>query len=95
MILLYLYAVQRFGIFHMLDYMHYPGVGFFLAMSRANERSREAGIPVLYASVGFSLCWVALEKIIFPQWGLFLLDEHPQLALGFPLEFFLLAAAFV
>ena len=95
MILLYLYAVQRFGIFHMLDYMHYPGVGFFLAVSRASERSREAGIPALYASVGFSLCWVALEKIIFPQWGLFLLDEHPQLALGFPLEFFLLAAAFV
>ena len=95
MIFLYLYAIQRFGIFHMLDYMHYLGIGVFLAVSRARERFRGAGLPVLYASVGFSLCWVALEKIIFPQWGLVLLDEHPQLALGFPLEFFLLGAAFV
>lgn len=45
--------------------------------------------------MGFSLCWVALEKIVYPQWALYLLDQHPQLTLGLEMRFFLLAAAFV
>jgi len=95
MIALYLYAVSRFGLFHMLDYLHYPGVGLFLALNRAPARVRALQIPVLYSSIGFSLCWVGLEKIVYPEWGLILLREHPQLALGFPIEFFLTGAAFV
>jgi hypothetical protein len=38
---------------------------------------------------------VALEKMIYPQWGLYVLEQNPQLSLGLPLQFFLLAAAFV
>jgi hypothetical protein len=95
LIALYLLAAARFGAFHLLDYLFFAGVGWYLLTSRAGERVRGTGIPALYATIGFSLCWVALEKIVYPQWALYLLDQHPRLALGLDLRFFLLAAAFV
>lgn len=96
LMVLYAIGVFRFGPFHMLDYVVYAGIGYFLAVSGAGERKiRGTGLPALYASVGFSLCWVALEKMVYPQWGLYVLEQNPRLSLGLPLSFFLLAAAFV
>ncbi|HEX5869260.1 MAG TPA: hypothetical protein VFY65_02525, partial [Longimicrobium sp.] len=96
LIALYLLGAARFGAFHLLDYLFFAGAGWYLLVSRArSERLRGTGLPALYATVGFSLCWVALEKIVYPQWALYLLDQHPQLTLGLETRFFLLAAAFV
>ncbi|HEX8210587.1 MAG TPA: hypothetical protein VF584_10460 [Longimicrobium sp.] len=96
LIALYGIGVFRFGPFHMLDYVVYAGIGYYLAVSGAGEQKiRGSGLPALYASVGFSLCWVALEKMVYPQWGLYVLEQNPRLSLGLPLSFFLLAAAFV
>lgn len=96
LILLYAIGLARFGAFHMLDYLLYAGAGYYLLVSNARDpRVRGTGIPALFLTVGFSLCWVALEKIIYPQWGLYVLEQNPQLALGFDLRFFLVAAAFV
>lgn len=93
---LYVVGIAHFGIFHMLDYVIYAGVGVALIVMRSpNERVRGIGIPALYLTVGFSLCWVALEKIIYPQWGIYVLQQHPQLAMGLDLRFFLVGAAFV
>jgi hypothetical protein len=39
--------------------------------------------------------WVAIEKIIYPQWGLGVLSDNPALTMGLDPAFFLLAAAFV
>jgi hypothetical protein len=33
--------------------------------------------------------------MVYPQWGLYVLEQNPRLSLGLPLSFFLLAAAFV
>ena len=48
-------------------------------MSRTPTGTGGTGIPALYATIGFSLCWVALEKIVYPRWALYLLEQHPQL----------------
>lgn len=94
--ILYIIGVTQYGIFHLLDYVIILGVGYFLLVSNtSNTDIKGSAIPVLYFTTGFSLCWVALEKVIYPQWGLYILGENPQLALGFPLEFFLIGAAFV
>jgi hypothetical protein len=96
LILLYAIGLARFGAFHMLDYLLYAGAGYYLLVSNSRDpRVRGTGIPALFLTVGFSLCWVALEKIVYPQWGLYVLEQNPQLALGLDLRFFLLAAAFV
>lgn len=96
LILLYVIAIFEFGIFHLLDYLHYLGIGFFFAVSLLKQRSwRELRFPVLFATVGFALCWLALEKLVYPSWGLHILAQNPQLTLGLPPEIFLVGAAFV
>jgi hypothetical protein len=89
-------ALARYGAFHMLDYLHFAGVGWFLLVARSSsEAIRETRIPALYLTVGFSLCWLAMEKLFYPQWTLYLLEQNPQLALGFDPDFFRVGAAFV
>lgn len=95
LMVLYGIGIAEFGFFHMLDYPMYAGVGYYFLVSNSSDKLKGTGLPALYLTVGFSLCWVALEKIIYPQWGLYVLQQNPQLALGFDLEFFLTGAAFV
>lgn len=93
---LYSYGVVRFGGFYMLDYALFIGVGLYLVVSGLkNARLRGLGLPALYLTVGFSLCWVALEKVIYPEWGLYVLSQNPQLTLGLDTRFFLTSAAFI
>lgn len=95
-IILWLIGVQQFGIFYMLDYIAFVGIGTWLLLSQAkSENTRELGVPALYFTVGFALAWLSMEKIIYPQWGFDILQQNPQLALGFPPEFFVVGAAFV
>ena len=96
LIVLYLLGAARFGAFHLLDYLFFAGAGWYLLVSRVRgDRVRGTGIPALYATVGFSLCWVALEKMVYPGWATYLLEQNPRLAMGLDIPFFLLAAAFV
>ena len=96
LLLLYLVTIFEFGIFHMLDYMHYAGIGiFFLVSDFDDERIRGLALPALYATIGFSLIWLGYEKLVYPDWALYLLDQNPQLTLGLNPVFFLQAAAFV
>lgn len=82
--------------FHMLDYFLYVGCGFYIAVSNSkSQKWRGYGLMALYLSLGFSICWVALEKFIYPNWSLFLVTEHPQLAMGLNYDFFVRSVAFV
>ncbi len=93
---LWVIGVIDFGLFHMLDYVIFLGVGLYLGTSTfTDQRLRGLGIPALYTGLGFSLIWVALEKIIYPQWGQDILEQAPHLTLGFPVDTFLLLVAFV
>lgn len=95
-IVLYFVSMFEFGFFHLLDYLHYLGIGFYLFTSGLkDEKIRGLGLPALYATIAFSLIWLGFEKLVYPGWGLYLIDQNPQLALGLPPEFFLQGAAFV
>ncbi len=96
LILLYFIGLGQFTPFHMLDYVYYLGIGYFLIVGgNANPTIRESALPALFATVGFSLCWLGLEKLVYPTWGLYLLEQNPQLTLGLDPRFFLVSAAFV
>lgn len=96
MMLLYIYAITQYGLFHLADYVVYAAIGYFLLVSVSkNQRILNSRIPALYIGLGFSLCWAALEKIFYPTWGLEILQQQPGLTMGLPHEFFLLACAFV
>jgi hypothetical protein len=95
-LVLYGIAIANFGAFYMLDYFAFVGVGVYLLVARSgNARIRGLRLPALYFSIGFSLMWLGLEKIIYPQWGIYILQQNPQLTLGLDVGFFLLSAAFV
>lgn len=96
MIFLYFMGVKNHGVFHMLDYVVYPAVGLYLILSNLkNEKLKNLDLPVLYSGLGFSLCWVAFEKMFYPYWGLSVLAKAPALTMGLPHDFFLLSCAFV
>lgn len=96
LILLYFLSMIEFGFFHLLDYLHYIGIGvYFFTSQFEDERIRGLGLPALYATIGFALIWLGFEKLVYPGWGLYLLEQNPQLTLGFPPQFFLQGAAFV
>ncbi len=93
---LYAAGVGNFGFFHMLDYLLFIGVGYYLIVTRLNSaKLRESGLPVMYATVGFCLAWLAAEKLVYPQWSLYLLAGHPELTFGIDHRFFLVASAFI
>ncbi|MFK7843723.1 MAG: hypothetical protein AB8G77_00375, partial [Rhodothermales bacterium] len=93
---LYLFAFIKFGSLHLLDYTYLLGAGYYLTVFNSeNKKKRATGLPALYSSVGFSLCWVALEKIVYPDWGIQILQENPFLTFGFDFGLFLTMAAFV
>ncbi len=82
--------------FHMLDYLMFAGCGFYLIFSSFKKgKYNDIGLVALYLTVGFSLCWVALEKFVYPTWSMFLIKEHPTLALGLNFDFFLKSVGFV
>ncbi len=93
---LYGIGVALFGPFHMLDYVAFVGIGYYLMFHRSGRPRAHALVkPMLFGCTGLSLCWLALEKLVFPTWGLVLLEQNPTLTLGLPAPFFLTAAAFV
>lgn len=93
---LYGVGIYEYGLFYMLDYLIFVGVGYYLIVTQIeDERIRGTAIPALYATLGFSLGWLALEKLVYPQWSLYILEQNPQLALGFDFQFFIYGAAFV
>jgi uncharacterized membrane protein YphA (DoxX/SURF4 family) len=95
-LILYGIGISQFGVFYMLDYFIFVGVGVYLIVANlSNERLRSLRIPALYFSVGFSLMWLGIEKIVYPQWGLEILTARPFLTLGLDPQFFLTSAAFV
>jgi hypothetical protein len=61
----------------------------------ANPFWEATALPVLYASLGFSLMWLGCEKLVYPQWVNYLLEQKPILTLGLDRDFFRVASAFI
>lgn len=93
LLILYLdYAVEH-GLFHMLDYFFYIGiVGYFILIKTRWDRFK---LPVLVISVGFSLCWLAAEKWMYPGLTISIINKHGVPTMGFDPNMFTVLAAFV
>ncbi len=96
MILIWVIGNITLHPFHMLDYLMFAGIGVYLVFATIKDgKFKDVGLVLLYITVGFSLCWVALEKFVYPNWSLFLIKEHPNLAMGLNFDFFLKSVGFV
>lgn len=93
---LYADAALAYGVFHMMDYVFFPGLAAYLALTSVRSpRALRMRVPVLCGSLSFSLMWTAVEKFLYPQWTVTVLLQHPQMTLGFDWPIVLAIAGFV
>ena len=89
-------GIAAFGLFHMTDYMFFPGLAAYLALtSIGTARCWRWRVPVVSGCLAFSLMWTAVEKFVYPEWTLFVIAAHPSLAAGFPPGFVVVMAGFI
>lgn len=94
--LLYGLAMSQYGVFHLLDYLIFPGMGvYFLLANLEGPGWVQARYVTLYATTGLTLLWGAIEKWAYPGWTYPLLAADPSLLMGMPPEFYMILAGFV
>lgn len=93
--LLYLFilTVREHGVFYMLDYGFYVAIVFALLVEKT--RIQSWGMPFLYLGTGLSLCWVAIEKWVYPIMSLDIIEHHHVPTFGFSPEIFISISAFI
>ncbi|MEC5423508.1 hypothetical protein QGM71_08365 [Virgibacillus sp. C22-A2] len=81
------------GWFHMLDYGFYMAIFFVLLVGKSKWENW--GFPFLYLGTGLSLCWVAVEKWVYPAMTLDIIERHAVPTFGFEPSIFIVMAAFI
>ncbi|MED3681912.1 DoxX family membrane protein [Bacillus thuringiensis] len=89
-ILLYIGITLQYGFFNTLDYIFYIGIALTLFF-----KNKKYSIMMLYFTTGFSLCWVAMEKIVYPSMAIDIIIGHDVPHFGFSPEVFVLLCAFI
>lgn len=96
MVVLYVYAISTFGLYHLLDYPIFLGVAAYLIIvSLFGEGRAITALNVLRWCTGITLMWAGIEKFAYPEWSYGLLNAQPELTFGFSAEFYMEAAGFV
>lgn len=93
---LFVLAVRNYGLFHLLDYMIFVGLGYFFTVASIKRgKWRQSGFVVLFAATGITLLWAAMEKFVYPEWSYTLLRSHPDMLMGLQPETFMVLSGFV
>lgn len=90
---LYITAIVNYGMFHVMDYVFYVGIIYYLCF--VNTRWSPSINMVLYFFTGLSLAWIAMEKLTLPELANSLMIEYHLPTLGFSIEHFVLISAFI
>jgi hypothetical protein len=95
-LVLYGYGAATYGLFHMLDYPFFLGLGAYFALSVVqNAKLRALRFDCLRWTVALSLMWPSMEKFLYPGWIAPIATAHPELTLGFDVGTFITAAGVV
>jgi hypothetical protein len=90
---LFVSVTMNFGIFYMLDYGFYVAIIGVLLVGRTKYEN--VGFPFLYLGTGLSLCWVAVEKWVYPTMSLDIVANHHVPTFGFEPAVFIVMAAYI
>lgn len=90
---LLVYAFNDHGIFHMLDYGFYLAIIAVLLLEKT--KWSDWSFPFLYLGTGLSLCWVAVEKWVYPIMSIDIIQNHGVPTFGFDAATFVLISAFI
>ena len=93
---LYVASVQKYGIYHLIDYLIFLGIAYFFLVTNIHKGSwKKSGFIVLYALMGLTLLWASVEKWGYPQWTYPLLARDPSLLMGMEPYSYMVLAGFV
>lgn len=89
-------AMHDYGIYHVLDYLIFLGIGYFLLVSNIRRGQwMKSGFIVLFASTGLTLIWASVEKFGYPQWAYPLLENDPGMLMGMSPQSYMILAGFI
>ena len=89
-------AVRDFGLFHMLDYVIFLGIGYFLiAANLGGAKWLKSAFIVLFAATGLTLIWASVEKFGYAEWTFPLLEHNPDMLMGMSPRNFMTLSGFV
>jgi hypothetical protein len=92
---LYAAAIRDFGIFHMLDYVIFLGIGYFLVTLGLKPKIwLKSGFVTLFACAGLTLIWASVEKFAYAEWTVPLLENNPDMRMGLDPRTFMMVSGF-
>ena len=85
-VLLWLVTMRDYDLFHLYDYLALGlGLAGYLLLSGLKDGEwHDRRFAVLRWGIALALMWSSMEKFMYPQWFLPLLEEKPFLAFGIP-----------
>jgi uncharacterized membrane protein YphA (DoxX/SURF4 family) len=90
---LFIFIWSYTGWFHMLDYGFYLAIiGVFLV---GRTKWETGGFPFLYLGTGLSLCWVSVEKWVYPHMTTDIIHRYNVPTFGFEPGLFVVLSAFI
>jgi hypothetical protein len=93
---LYIAAARDYGVFHVLDYMIFLGIGYYLCVSSTKSKNLlKSGFVVLFACTGLTLIWASVEKFAYADWTNPLFEKNPQMLAGMSPARFMMVSGFV
>ena len=94
--ILYAAAIGDYGIFHMLDYVIFLGIGYFLiTLGLKTPVWLKSGFVALFACAGLTLIWASVEKFGYAEWTFPLFNENPNMLMGLEPRTFMMLSGFV
>ncbi len=93
--ILYGMGIVQYGLFHMLDYLIFLGIGVYFTLSLLSGSWIKFRYVTLYAATGITLLWASVEKWGYPDWTYPLLRKDPSILMGLNPEFYMLFAGFI
>ena len=93
---LYISAIFQYGLFHMLDYLIFLGIGYYLIVSQSKIKGwLKSGFVVLFACAGLTLIWAAVEKFAYANWTISVLETKPHMLMGMSAPTFMKLSGFM
>lgn len=93
LLIMFAVTIYEHSWLHMLDYVFYLGIIFMFFFYRTKWNLWT--FPMLYLTTGFSLCWVAAEKWVYPNMSADVLINHEVPTFGFAPDTFAMMLGYV
>lgn len=93
---LFVFGLAHYGPFHLADYPIFLGAAAYLGLTGLGWQVFQLRpIDVARWGAGITLMWASVEKWAYPEWTFPLLEQHPDLAMGFDPQFYMTTAGVI